>query len=251
MPVQARTVLLTGAAGGLGSVVAAEMVRAGDRVLLLDRPESRGQAVATGIDASARGGKTRFVPCDLADLDGTRRVVEDLVEDEGGVDVLVNAAAIYPSRAFADYSTDEWQRVQRINVDAAFVCAQVVAPRMRVKGFGRIINVASVTFFGGWARLAPYVTSKGALVGLTRALARELGPDGITVNTIAPGAFPTDAERIHPDPEAYRKFILDGQAIKRRGDPVDVAHVVMFFASERSGFITGQLLCVDGGWVMP
>lgn len=246
-----RTALVTGAAGGLGSVMAARLAADGASVLLLDLPASDGRSVAADIDARTEQGGARFVACDLDDLDRTRRLVGELATEHDGIDVLVNAAAIFPSRPFADYSTEEWQRVQRINVDAAFVCAQAVAPMMRAHGFGRIINIASITFYGGWARLAPYVTSKGALVGLTRALARELGPDGVTVNTVAPGAFPTAAERIHPDLEAYNAFILDGQAVKRRGRPEDVANVVSFFASEQSSFVTGQLLCVDGGWVMP
>src|SRR3546814_5471438 len=101
---------------------------------------------------------------------------------------------------------------------------------MRARGWGRIVNIASVTFYGGWALLSPYVASKGALVGLTRAWAREFGPDGVTVNAIAPGAFPTDAEKIHPDPEGYTRFVLDHQAVKRRGTPDDIAEALAFLA---------------------
>ena len=117
-------------------------------------------------------------------------------------------------------------------------------------GWGRIVNVASVTFYGGWANLSPYVASKAALVGLTRAWAREFGAYGITVNAIAPGAFPTDAEKIHPDPDGYTRFVLDHQAVKRRGRPDDIAQALLFLTSDRAGFITGQTLNVDGGWVM-
>jgi len=250
MTIAGRVALVTGAAGGLGSATAAALARRGVRVLVLDLPASPGDRVVADIEQEAGPGAARFVPCDLADLDGTRAVVADLAAEYGAIDILVNNAAIFPRKPLDEYTTQEWQQVQRINVDAAFVCAQAVVPGMRRAGSGRIINIASITFFGLLELLAPYVTSKGALVGLTRALARELGPYGITVNAVAPGAFPTAAEAIHPDREGYERFVLDRQALKRRGTPDDIANAVLFFASEESGFITGQLLAVDGGWVM-
>jgi len=250
MPLAGRTALVTGAAGGLGSVTAAALARRGARVLVLDLPASPGIRVADQIEQETGPGAARFVPADLADLDAARVLVADLAAEYGGIDILVNNAAIYPRKPLDQYTTQEWQQVQRINADAAFVCAQAVVPSMRRTGSGRIVNIASITFFGGFELLAPYVTSKGALVGLTRALARELGPSGITVNAVAPGAFPTAAEMIHPDQEGYERFVLDHQAVKRRGRPEDIANAVLFFAAEESGFITGQLLAVDGGWVM-
>jgi 3-oxoacyl-[acyl-carrier protein] reductase len=250
MPTAGRVALVTGAAGGLGSVTAAALARRGARVLVLDLPASPGDRVVAEIEREAGPGAARFVPADLADLDGARALVAGLAAEYGTIDILVNNAAIFARKPLEEYTTQEWQQVQRINADAAFVCAQAVVPGMRKAGSGRIINIASITFFGILELLAPYVTSKGALVGLTRALARELGPFGITVNAVAPGAFPTAAEAIHPDREGYERFVLDQQAVKRRGRPEDVAHAVLFFAAEESGFITGQLLAVDGGWVM-
>ncbi len=243
------TVIVTGAAGGLGTAMAAAFAAEGGRVAVVDLPSSQGARVAEEINESGAAGSAFFVPCDLADLDRTGEMMRGIAAADG-VGVLVNNAAVYPSKPVAEYSIAEWQSVQRVNVDAAFVCAQAVLPAMRAAGSGRIVNVSSITFFGGLARLAPYVTSKGALVGLTRALARECGQDGITVNAVAPGAFPTAAEQIHPDREGYNAYVLAQQAMKRRGVPADVANGVLFFCAPESSFITGQLLCVDGGWVM-
>jgi NAD(P)-dependent dehydrogenase (short-subunit alcohol dehydrogenase family) len=178
-------------------------------------------------------------------------MVEQAVATFGGVDILVNNAAIYPARAWTELSEAEWDRVFAVNIKGYYLCARAVYPSMKTRGGGAIINISSITFFlGKWDRLLDYVSTKGAVVGFTKALARELGPEGIRVNCIAPGAFPTDAEKIHPDPEGYNRFVLENQAIKRRGTPTDMAKAVLFFASDLSDFVTGQSLLVDGGWAM-
>src|SRR5437773_1846011 len=212
-----KTVIITGAAGGLGSVMATAFAAEGGNVAVVDLPGSRAAEVVAEINGSGAAGGAVSVSCDLTDLDAAAQVMKGIAAEHGGVDVLVNNAAIYPSKPVADYTIGEWQLVQRINVDAAFVCAQAVLPAMRAAGSGRIVNVASITFLLGFARLAPYVASKGALIGLTRALARECGECGITVNAVAPGAFPTAAEQIHPDPQRYNAYVLEQQAVKRRG----------------------------------
>jgi 3-oxoacyl-[acyl-carrier protein] reductase len=245
--VAGKTILYTGAAGGLGLETTLNFLRAGARVVAIDHDpkkigELKNQAEAlSGLSIHA---------LDLSDLQALRPALEAISDEVDGFDVVINNAAIYPSKPFEEYTLEEMQKVQHINVDAGIVCVQVALPHMRKKGWGRIINIASVTAYGGWAQLSPYVQSKGALIGLARAWAREFGAYGITVNAISPGAFPTDAEKIHPDPEGYTRFVLEHQAVKRRGSANDIASALMFLASEEAGFITGQTLNVDGGWVM-
>jgi NAD(P)-dependent dehydrogenase (short-subunit alcohol dehydrogenase family) len=205
--------------------------------------------VAASIQAER--GRALAVACDVADSASVAGMVEQAVATFGGVDILVNNAAIYPARAWTEISEAEWDRVFAVNIKGYYLCARAVYPSMKTRGGGAIINISSITFFlGKWDRLLDYVSTKGAVVGFTKALARELGPEGIRVNCIAPGAFPTDAEKIHPDPEGYNRFVLENQAIKRRGTPTDMAKAVLFFASDLSDFVTGQSLLVDGGWAM-
>lgn len=239
---EGRRILLTGAAGGLGSAAVDALLGAGAQVLALDH---NGEALGR---LGARDG-LKTIEADLADPPALTAALQGELE-EGPIYGLVNNAAIYPSRPFDDYAIEDYRAVQAVNVEAAVLCVQALLPAMRKAGGGRIVNISSITWHGGWAKLYPYVASKAALVGLARAWAREFGVDNITVNTIAPGAFPTDAEKIHPDLDAYERFILDHQALKRRGDPRDFANVLLFFLSDLSAFVTGQTINVDGGWVM-
>jgi NAD(P)-dependent dehydrogenase (short-subunit alcohol dehydrogenase family) len=247
--VKGRTILYTGAAGGLGLDTTLLLIERGAHVIALDNDDSKIAALVAAAEGSGPGRLT-VSRTDLADLSGLRATLDALAARHGGIDVVINNAAIYPSKPFEDYTIEEHQFVQRINVDAGIVAVQAALPGMRAKGFGRIVNISSITLSGGWANLSPYVASKGALVGLTRTWAREFGPWGVTVNAIAPGAFPTDAEKIHPDPEGYDRMVLDAQAIKRRGTASDIAHAIAFFAADEAGFITGQTLQVNGGWTM-
>lgn len=245
--IRGKTILYTGAAGGLGLPTVLEMLDQGARVVVLDLDDAK---IAALKSAAKEATGLVVEKCDLSDLDGLATTLADLTERVGGFDVVINNAAIYPSKPFEDFTLAEMQAVQRINVDSGVVCVQAALPHMKAKGWGRIINISSVTLSGGWENLTPYVQSKGALVALARSWAREFGKYGITANAVSPGAFPTDAEKIHADPEGYARFVLDHQALKRRGTPQDIAGVLMFLASEASGFVTGQTINVDGGWVM-
>lgn len=249
MSIAGRTILYTGAAGGLGLETTLHFLALGARVIAVDNNPDKLAALEAAAPAETRN-RLIPLPSDMSDLAAFRADLDRTLVQVGGYDVVINNAAIYPSKPFEDYSIEEHQAVQRVNVDAGIVAVQVALPEMKARAWGRIVNIASVTFYGGWEKLSPYVASKGALVGLTRAWAREFGRDGITVNAISPGAFPTDAEKIHPDPEGYTRFVLDHQAVKRRGSPRDIAAALAFLASDEAGFITGQTLNVDGGWVM-
>jgi 3-oxoacyl-[acyl-carrier protein] reductase len=249
MDLSGKKILITGAVGGLGRDSALEFVRVGGRVFALDIDLDKGKLLEQ--EATKLGsGSLVYVNQDLREQDQLLRALRSIVEREGGIEILVNNAAIYPSKRFEDYSIDEYRKVQQVNVEAAILCCQVLLPGMKEHGYGRIINVSSVTFYGMLPNLYPYVASKASLIGLTRAWAREFGVFGITVNAICPGAIPTEAERIHPDPDGYARFVLDHQALKRRGRPQDVANALLYLASDSSSFVTGQVLNVDGGWVM-
>jgi NAD(P)-dependent dehydrogenase (short-subunit alcohol dehydrogenase family) len=243
MSIAGRRILYTGAAGGLGLPTTLAFLERGAHVIAVDHDPAKLAALS---DAAQGNDRLTVLATDLADLNGWRAALAGV----GEIDVVINNAAIYPSKPFEDYTIAEHQAVQRVNVDAGIVAVQVALLGMKTRGWGRIVNIASVTMYGGWALLSPYVASKGALLGLTRAWAREFGPHGITVNAVSPGAFPTDAEAIHPDPEGYARSVLDHQAVKRRGSPADIAAALAFLVSDEAGFITGQTLNVDGGWIM-
>lgn len=243
-----RRVLLTGAGGGLGHGVSLALLRQGARVFALDR-DADSLARLRGAAESAAAGQMQTLQVDLADEAALQHTLDRLTAD-APLDVVINNAAIYPSRPFDAYSDDERARVYRVNVSAALQVIRAALPGMRAQGWGRIINITSITLSGGWEHLQPYVESKGAMLGNTRALAREFGAAGITCNAISPGAFPTAAEAIHPDLPGYERMVLERQSIKRRGHANDIAAAIIFLASEEASFITGQTLAVDGGWVM-
>jgi NAD(P)-dependent dehydrogenase (short-subunit alcohol dehydrogenase family) len=168
----------------------------------------------------------------------------------GPFDILINNAALIINKPFEAFSIEEYETQLRVNSASAFALARACVPGMKAKGWGRIVNLTSLTMNGQWEGFVPYVASKGALLGLTKGLARELGPHGITVNAISPGAVVSNAEhRVFADRlEEYNSFILERQCIKARIQPEDVANLALFLASDAARMISGQNIGIDGGW---
>ena len=245
---EGRVAIVTGGGGGLGEAICAKLAASGAAVAAVDQELERAERVAELV--ASGGGRGIAIEADVSDKRSVETMTERVSAELGGVDILVNNAAIYPRRAWTEIEEEEWDRVMAVNLKGYFLCARAAFPHMRERGWGRIVNVSSITFFIGWTLLLDYVSSKGGIVGFTRTLAREVGPDGVTVNAIAPGAFPTDAEKIHPNPEEYNSWVLDQQSIKRRGTPEDIGNLVAFLASDAASFITGQTIGIDGGWMM-
>ena len=247
MSVEAKVAVVTGAATGIGRATAELLAARGARVVAAGlQPERLSETVA-GIVAS--GGDAIAVDADLSDTSAPAAIAAATRDAFGGADVLVNNAAIYPIGPWHEAGAAQWDAVFATNVRASFLLARALRPQMLQRGGGSIVNVASVTFFWGDVELLSYVASKGAVIGFTRSLAREAGPEGIRVNAVAPGAFPTAATAIHADQDKLWRDVLAAQSIKRRGEVEDVARAIAFFAGDDSRFVTGQTLLVDGGWM--
>jgi NAD(P)-dependent dehydrogenase (short-subunit alcohol dehydrogenase family) len=241
-----RKVLLTGGLGTLGRAQARKLSAEGADVIVLDRPEIE------GAEQQARelGATISFVGCDLNDLANATKIVEGIAADVGGIDILINNAALIINRPYAEFSLEEYEQQIRVNSSAAFALVRVCAPHMKDKGWGKIINFTSITLNGQLGGYVPYIASKGAMLGLTKSLARELGPYGICVNAVAPGAIVSEAEeRVFGHKlQEYNDWVIDRQCLKVRIVPEDVADLVHFLVSPAADRITGQNIGIDGGW---
>jgi NAD(P)-dependent dehydrogenase (short-subunit alcohol dehydrogenase family) len=239
-----QSALVTGAARGLGYAAARRLAADGARVALLDRD---GEALAAAAEAlAAQGAAVLPQTVDLTDEEGVRAAVAAVLAAEGRIDVLVNNAGIYPHRSFEELTYAEWRHVLTVNLDSVFLCTHAVYPAMRERRYGRIVNVSSSTFFIGYPGLAAYIASKGGIIGFTRALASEAGPYGITVNAVAPGLIATEGVLGGEEAHLFDEIVPE-QALRRRGEPEDIAECIAYLAGPSAGFVTGQTINVDGG----
>lgn len=241
-----KVALVTGARTGLGQAMSVALAMAGAHIVGLGSrpmPETRQRVVAHGQVFSE-------VNCDLVTCEDFGAIVSRCVDDFGGIDILVNNAGIIRRSSLLDASTSDWDAVMTVNLRCMFLLSQAVAAHMSAtRRQGRIINIASLLSFQGGIRVAAYAASKHGVAGLTRAMANELAPLGITVNAIAPGYMATDnTEALRLD-EVRNREILGRMPVGRWGEPEDLATAVLFLASPASSYVTGAIVPVDGGWL--
>jgi 3-oxoacyl-[acyl-carrier protein] reductase len=250
MMLAGRVALVTGASRGIGRGIVRVLSGAGAKVVINHLGQAA-EAAAVACELEAGGGDCIAIEADVSERSQVEAMIESVASACGRLDILVNNAGIFPWTAWSEITTDEWDRVMAVNVRGAFNCAACAHALLARTKAGRIINMSSSVAFTAPASLLHYVTSKAALIGMTRALAREFGDDGITVNAITTGKVLTEglSEWVEQG-----KLDIDeatasrqGQPIKRFGTPEDVAAAVLFLASDAAGFMTGQVVNVDGG----
>lgn len=237
---QGRVAIVTGSAQGIGKSIARKLAEEGASVVLADLNEA-GIAELAGTLPRAIAVRT-----DVSDEASVRAMVKTAVDAYGKLDILVNNAAIIPFTPWDEIDFTEWRRIMAVNLDGTFLTNRHASDEMRRKGYGRIVNICSNVVLAGTPNLAHYVASKGGVFGFTRALATELGKHGITVNSVAPGLTETEGTVVSPHANAF-DFVQMLQAIPRRAYADDIAPAVSFLASEEAGWVTGQMLVVDGG----
>lgn len=256
MRLKDKVAIVTGANMGIGRAIADCFAAEGALVVVVARTQSLIDKTIEEITAA--GGKAIGHQTDVSQPDQIRAMIDKVAADYGHIDILVNNAGVTRYRPFATMTPEDWDMVLNVDLKGVFFCCQAVAPHMRKQKYGRIINISSVAGTGSTpgaaagspGATAPYASAKAAVNLMTKTLARELGPDGITVNCVAPGTFPTTISSSTRTPEqvtAHMEARAKATVLGRVGKVEEVATAVLFFASEDSSFVTGQTLCVDGG----
>ena len=248
MRLKDKVIIVTGGGIGIGRAYATGLAREGARVVVTDIQEEEAKKVACEIKQG--GGEALALPVDVTSAEKTQAMADKTLQKYGRIDVLVNNAGLYSAikkKPFSEITAEEWDRVMAVNLKGLFLCVQAVYPAMKEQGKGKIINISSGTALGGTPFFLHYVTSKAGVIGFTRALARELGPDNICVNAITPGltiSSPQQEGVLTPEQLQDRRR---RRAFQRDQYPQDLVGTMIFLCSADSDFITGQTINVDGG----
>lgn len=241
-----KSVIVTGGANGIGRTYVDHLAREGARVVIADVDGEGAERTAEELNASARRPRAVAARVDVTSPEDVARMCELALEHFGRVDVLLNNAGSYPHVAFEEIGYEDWQRVLRVNLDSVFLCCQSVLPAMKAGGGGKIINVATNLVWVGLAGMVHYIAAKAGVIGFTRALAREVGEHGITVNALAPGAVIPET-RLSPESRRRVALIVENQCVQRPQRPEDLVGTLLYLASDDSNFVSGQVFTVDGG----
>ena len=242
-----QVAIITGGSKGLGAAIAAGLASAGAAVAIVSRNLSEATEVANEIE-QGYGVRTAAFQADVSSESDVNAMVSGVKDTFGRIDALVNSAGINIRGSIGDLSYDEFQQVQKTNVDGTWLCCRAVIPHMKSAGYGRIINLASTLGLVGLANRTPYTSSKGAVVQMTRALGLELAADGIACNAICPGPFLTPMNIPIADTEEAKKFIVGAVAQERWGELQEIQGAAILLSSPAAAFMTGSLVTVDGGW---
>jgi gluconate 5-dehydrogenase len=242
-----RVALITGGNRGLGKAIAQALAEAGGQIALTSRDMNRAQTAAGEIN-TATGQRCLGYCCDVTNPEQVEAVVSQVVDDFGRLDILVNNAGINIRGAIDQLSLEEFEQVQATNVTGVWLMCRAAAPHLKAGGYGRVINMGSMLSVVSMPERTPYATSKGAVLQMTRTLALEWAPLGITVNAILPGPFGTEMNTpLLNDPEKYQAFV-NQIPMGRWGELDEIGGLAVFLASETASFVTGAGILIDGGW---
>lgn len=247
MLLDGKIALVTGASRGIGRAIAIELAKEGATVVINYAGNKTAAEEVQNI-ITEMGGKAMIIQADVSDENSAMNMVEEVIKEFGGIDILVNNAGITRDGLFIRMKEDDWNAVINTNLTGIFNCTKVAAKYMMKKRSGKIINMSSVSGIMGNAGQTNYAAAKAGVIGFTKSLAREMASRGITVNAVAPGFIATDMTAAMP--EKAQEHVLASIPLGKMGEPKDIANAVLFLASDKASYITGQVIHVDGGMVM-